>query len=249
MDSQEATTFTLVLIVFVTLGIIITYFIIAILRQHRRTSKLQQAVVLAELTAIEKERARIAADLHDDVSPLLSVVKFQVDSVETVSDEDAGQLVQASNYIDDILHRIREISIDLMPSSLLQKGLFVAIHEFIDKVSEATGMTILFHYEDGLQIPQEQYANIYRIVQEVVQNSRKHARADKIEMLMEMKGNTLHLLIRDNGTGFDYEKISRTGQGIGLRSLNNRAEAFGGSMTVQSEAENGTALLFRIPLS
>lgn len=249
MDTQEAKTFTLVLIICITLGTIIAYFIFSIIRQNSRTRKLQKSVVLAELTAMEKERARIATDLHDDVSPLLSVVKFQVDSVETASPDEAEQLQQASRYIDDILHRVREISNNLMPSSLLQKGLTIAIREYISRVEEGSGMRISLTYDENLQLREELYANIYRIVQEVIHNCRKHAKAQEMIVKLEKHGALLHIFIRDNGIGFNAKEILRHSHGIGLQSLNNRAKVLGGTMVVESEAGNGTAFLFKIPLN
>lgn len=248
MDSQEARTYALILIVCLTLGIIIIYFIVSILRQQRRTLRIQRSVVLAELTAIEKERARIATDLHDDISPVLSVVKFQVDNTGTISSEDEEQLLSASKYIDEVLARLREISSNLMPSSLLRKGLPAAISEYIRKVEETGKLKVHFAYDDQLCIPVEYYANIYRIVQEVVHNIVKHARATAVTIRIAKSGKAATVFIRDNGQGFNYDVALTSSSGLGLRSLKNRAEVMDGRVVVQSEPGRGTAFLFTIPL-
>lgn len=249
MDPQEERIYTAILIVSLTLGIIIAYFFISIIRKQKRNLELQRSLVLKELTAIENERARIAKDLHDDISPMLSVVKFQVESVESASKEDAEELKTASTYIDDMLNRIREISNNLMPSSLLRKGLAVAVSEFVNKVKEATSMDIKFLYPAQLLLPEEMNANVYRIIQEVIHNCRKHAKATKMEIVLEEKNNVLNILIRDNGKGFDHKKVLTEGRGIGLSSIRNRAEVMRGTMTIESFPGKGSSFEFKIPLT
>lgn len=249
MDPKEGKIFTLVLIIGLTLGVIIAYFFITLARHNRRTKKLQRSLMLAELAAMEKERARIATDLHDEVSPILSVVKFQVDSVEAVSAEDRTQLQQASGFVDDMLQRIREISNNLMPSSLLKKGLVAALEEYFDKVEEATGLMIHFTCGVPLLLKEEVCVNIYRIIQEVIHNCQKHAKATEVFVTLEKQGVQLLILIRDNGIGFNLHKVAASSTGIGLRSIRNRAKILGGSMRLESEIGRGTAFLFRIPIT
>src|ERR1051325_216225 len=129
MDSQEARIYTVILIISVTLGFIIAYFIVSIIRQQRRNMRLQKANILAEIAAMEKERMRIAADLHDDLGPILSVIQFQVDNVEGVQGEEKQQLIEASRHVDSLIGRVREIANNLMPSALHRKGLMTAIEE------------------------------------------------------------------------------------------------------------------------
>ncbi|HUC82469.1 MAG TPA: ATP-binding protein [Flavisolibacter sp.] len=248
MDPQETRTFALILIVCFTLGIIIIYFIVSIIRQQRRTLNIQKSVVLTELTAIERERARIATDLHDDISPVLSVIKFQIDNTVAATTADGQQLQAASQYIDEVLSRVREISSNLMPSSLLRKGLHVAIEEYLRKVEESGLVTINFSYDESLVIPEAYYANIFRIVQEVVYNVLKHAKATSVAVKVSQQKRKLVILVQDNGIGFDYSNTLAKGDGFGLQSLKNRTEAMDGRMVVQSKVAVGSAFLFTIPL-
>jgi two-component system, NarL family, sensor kinase len=247
MDSKETKAFTLLLIVFVTLGVIISYFILSIVRQHRRNLKLQQAMFQSELKAMERERERIAADLHDEISPLLAVVKFQVDSVEGVQGEEAEHLRQASLYVDDVLHRIREISNNLMPASLLKKGLRTVLWQYMKKVEKTTGLSIHFECADDPLLSQELCVNVYRILQEIIHNTVKHAGASTVWVRLTVREKMLHLYTRDNGRGFDYPTINTRSAGIGLHSLKNRAESLGGRMQVESAPGSGTAFLFTLP--
>jgi signal transduction histidine kinase len=248
MDSQEARIYTVVLIISVTLGVIIAYFIISIIRQQRRNLELQKASILAELSAMEKERARIAADLHDDLGPVLSVIKFQVDNVEDVKGEEKEQLAEASQHLDGLISRMREIANNLMPSALHRKGLITAIDEFISKASEAGKLQIHFRYPENLHLPEEISINIYRAIQEVVHNCMKHAKASELQIIMGEKNGALTILCRDNGKGFDYLRLSKESSGIGLKSLKNRTEMIGGTLQVESKEGKGSAFLFEIPI-
>ena len=248
MDTQETRIYAAVLITSVTLGIIIAYFIISIIKQQRRNLELQKASILAELSAMEKERARIAADLHDDLGPILSVIKFQVDHVEGVRGEEKEQLGQASHYLDGLINRMREIANNLMPTALHRKGLVIAVEEFISKARETGNLKIDFSYPESLQLPEETSINIYRAIQEVVHNCIKHAKASELQILIRKKNGLLTILCRDNGKGFDYPKLAKESIGIGLKSLKNRTEMMGGTLEVESKGGKGTAFLFEIPV-
>jgi len=248
MDTQEARIYTVVLIISVTIGIIIAYFIISIIRQQRRNQQLQKISMLAEISAMEKERARIAADLHDDLGPILSVIQFQIDSVETVQGEEKEQLAEASRHLDGLITKLREIANNLMPTSLHRKGLVVAVEEFISKAAGTANLKISFTYNQDPHLPNETSINIYRAIQEVVHNCIKHSKASKLEILMEMKNGSLTVLCRDDGRGFDYAGVLKDSTGIGLKSLRNRTEMMGGTLEIQSKDGKGTAFLFEIPV-
>src|SRR5436853_883012 len=134
MDAREARIYIAVIITVVVLGIIIIYFAISIIRQQKRNAALQKASTLAEISAMEKERARIAADLHDDLGPILSVIKFEIEAVENIPDEERSQLQKASLQLDSLIERLREIANNLMPAALQRKGLVTAFKEFVTKV-------------------------------------------------------------------------------------------------------------------
>src|SRR4051812_32031607 len=117
MDAKETSFYTAVLIVSIVLGVIITYFIIAIIRQHRRSLNLYKKSIYTEITTLEKERTRMAADLHDEVGPVLSAVKLRLNSLDISNPEDQGEVQKTNEQIDRLLSRMREISFDLMPNS------------------------------------------------------------------------------------------------------------------------------------
>jgi two-component system NarL family sensor kinase len=249
MDTQEARIYITIIITCLLLGTIIIYFTISVIRQQRRNLELQKANALAEISAMEKERARIATDLHDDLGPVLSVVKFRVDHATSSDEDEKEELVKASEQLDELIARMREVANNLMPSALHRKGLISAVEEFTRNVSDSSGLGITFTTGEELNVTEEKSINIYRVIQEVVHNCMKHAKASRLEIIFEEKNGFLKILCRDNGIGFDYSGTAGQGTGIGLRSIKNRTEIMGGNMTVESKPGKGTAFLFEIPIT
>ena len=248
MYPPETTILTAIVIASVILGIIISFFVLSIVQQQKRTHKLQQAKILAEISAMEKERERIAADLHDDIGPILSVVKLHIEDVHTSDKEEKEQLKTAGAYIDDLATRLREIASDLMPHALLRKGLRTALVELKERVEHSSGLEIAFVCPDTAFLSQQLSIQVFRIVQELLHNSLRHARATRLKIDIAVRGKKLVVFYQDNGIGFDYALMQEQGTGIGLRSLKNRAELMGGSFKVESRVSKGSAFLFEFPL-
>ena len=248
MGPQETNIFNAIIITAAVLGVIISYFIISIIRQQRRNLELHRLNILAEVTTLEKERTRIAADLHDELGPLLSAIKFKINSVDTVDEEDQYQLEKASTHIDDLITRLREIAGNLMPSALLRKGLVTALHEFFNNIARSS-LDIIFNAAPMPELAQEKSINLYRIVQEVTHNTIKHAKATQLIVDLSVKNNTIVLMTSDNGIGFDYAGKTKENSGLGLRNLKSRAEIMGGTVSIKSKPLKGTSYLFEIPVN
>lgn len=248
MDPKEARIYFAVIAAVLVIGVIIVYFAVSVIRQQRRNLELQKANALAEITAMEKERARIAGDLHDDVGPVLSTVKFRLDYAASIETEAKEELIIASKQLDDLSERMREVANNLMPSALLRKGLIGAVREFVDNAAKSSGTTIDLTTGDDVDISEDKGVNIYRIIQEIVHNCLKHANATKIEIRLAKQDNDIEIFCRDNGAGFDYPRLYSASKGMGLRSISNRTEIMGGKLKVESKQGKGTAFLFTIPI-
>src|SRR6478752_9442543 len=106
MDPQEKELYQSILIVVGVVGIILLYFIITIIRYQRRSLRLHKEKIQAEIDTLEKERTRIASDLHDELGPLLSAVKLQINSIDAVNDTDALTIMKSSTHIDSIISKL-----------------------------------------------------------------------------------------------------------------------------------------------
>jgi len=248
MDAQQTTLFTAILITTFFVGGILIYFIIILIRQQRRNARLYRSKILAEITTLENERARIANDLHDELGPLLSAIKFKLSSIEINNADDEIQMEESSKHLNDIIIRMREISNNLMPSSLLRKGLVVALDEFVRKMPASTGLQINFKHSNIPELGKEKTINTYRIVQEIVHNTIKHADASLLNIELKMENGKMILLTQDNGKGFDYAFATKENTGLGLRSLLSRTDIMNGNLYIESNKGEGAKYSIEIPV-
>jgi len=246
MDETEKSFYLTVLIICAVLGIIIAYFIISIIRQQRRSLRLHKQSIYTEITTLEKERTRMAADLHDEVGPVLSAVKLKLNSLDLHNPDDIVEVERTNQQIDNLLRRMREISFDLMPQTLTRKGLTAAIAEFIEYCSRSTNLAIHFQQEP-IRFTQLQAINLYRIIQEIIHNTIKHANATELHISLRKEKNNVVLSTQDNGVGFHHESRWDEAKGQGLRNLLNRSEIIGGKMYIESKKGKGTTFTFEIP--
>lgn len=248
MDAKETSFYTAILIVCAVLGVIITYFIVSIIRQQRRTVKLYKQSLYTEITTLERERTRMAADLHDEVGPILSAVKLRINSLDIHNKSDEEEVKKTNEQIDNLLKRMREISFDLMPTSLTRKGLPAALNEFIEYCSKSSQLKINFQFTD-LELTQTQAINLYRIVQEIIHNTIKHAGASELLIELRRESDKIILATRDDGKGFNYEDKSKEAKGLGLQNLLRRTEIIGGKMFFESKKGKGTTYIFEVPIA
>lgn len=248
MDTSEAKLYDSILIVVAVVGIILLYYIFTIIRYQRRSLRMHKEKIRAEIDTLEKERTRIASDLHDELGPLLSAVKLQINSLDTEMPGDQEIINKSSTHIDSIIRKLREISNNLMPNTLVRKGLKRAIEEFVDNNQQIYGLQVKFVCEQELQLDQHKEVNIYRIIQEVLHNTVKHAEATLLIIKIVIEENRLLLMTADNGKGFNYFAKAKDNPGLGLRNLQSRAEVMGGELSCQSEPGKGTMYTFEIPV-
>lgn len=249
MDASETTIYTAFLIAAVTIGSILGYFLFYMVKLHGRYRRLHQSRSETQLRLVEKERTRMAADLHDELGPILSAAKFRINEVDPPSPDDQLLLQQASDHINEIIIRIRQISNNLMPNTLLRKGPVPAIEEFIQAISTA-GFSLnigLYPYKVP-SFSQEQAIHIYRMLQEVIHNTLKHAAASRLKIQLYTRSQLLVIICEDDGKGFLAKKMAKEKNGLGLQNLLLRTEMLGGDMFLYTRPGAGTKIIFEIPL-
>jgi len=248
MDPNQTKIYTAILIAAGVLGIILVYFVINIIRQQRKHLGFQKEKLQAEITTLENERRRIASDLHDDLGPLLSAVKLQINSVEVPDTEDQELIERSSIYIDNILSRIREISNNLMPQALARKGLVIALQEFIDNLTLGHPFDIRFSSVGDVSLAGDREIHLYRIILEVIHNALKHSQASTLDLHIKNENNSLIVDIADNGSGFEYNIVNKTGVGLGLKNIQSRVEMLKGDLYIDTQPGEGTKYRIAIPL-
>ena len=227
------------------LAIIITFFIITMLRHHRRYVKLQKERMLNEIASLENERKRMAYDLHDGLGPMLSAIKLNINSIETNTDEDTAIIQKASNHIDDAIKNMRSISYNLLPVTLERKGLFEALREFIEYSSAKSKLPIQLFLKHQVEVPKEKEIHIFRILQEIIHNSIKHAQAKNLYIGFGYEEERIVIFAKDDGIGFDVAKIKETSGGLGLKSIESRADILNCLVLIESSQGKGTTWFFK----
>jgi signal transduction histidine kinase len=180
---------------------------------------------------------------------MLSTIRVSLSTMmrqETVNTQNMGE---AKQMLDDTIDSVRRISRDLMPATLEKFGLSYALKEMCEQYTTVSGIKIKF-FESGnvLAVNKNKEVMIFRIIQEFINNSIKHAKAKSITTSLQWS-NELLVSITDDGVGFDLEQIKKSGRGIGLFTMENRASMLGATLAITSTIEHGTKALVRIPLA
>ncbi len=249
MDTPEENIYVSVVIACITIGVVIVYFIISILRHQKRIHELNRVKMLREFSILEGERLRISADLHDELGPLLSAIKLHINTIHTPRPQEELTIKKASKHIDEVVQTIREIAYNMMPGTLIHQGLYAAISEYIEKTMQLHQLNIKLSILDKIKLNKDSQINIYRIVQECVHNAVKHANATIMIIEINIVRNMFVLRVSDDGIGFDIDKTSQSVKGNGLRNLRSRAELFQGNFHMQSKPGEGVQYIFEIPVT
>jgi len=220
----------------------------------QREQEVQQILAESKLTHLnaviqgqESERTRIAKDLHDGLGGLLSTVKIHFLTVQQEI-ESINKLLtfkKATHMLDDACEEVRRIAHNMMPDALDQLGLSAVILDLSQALEEKGYVvhTQLLNVEDRL--PEELEINLYRIIQELVNNIIKYAEATQIIIQLSRDGDKIFLTVEDNGRGFDpITKYS----GIGLQNIRSRVDFLSGEIDISSQPGDGTSVFISLPL-
>lgn len=248
MDTQEARIVVAVAIATFLVSLIVILLLVFLFIKHRKNLLLQQKVFMSEIASLEFERARIAADLHDDLGPLLAAIKFRLGLLSSSSTQDQEEIKLSLEHLDEAIQRLRKISNNLLPTVLERKGLEDAIHELINHTMRLTNLSIEFEYDSIPVFSKEYEVHIYRIIQEGLSNCLKHAEATKMRITFSNKDRKVNLQLIDNGKGLPKHTSIEAIVGRGLIGFKNRASIMGGQLFIHTDPKKGTILEFEIPI-
>ena len=248
MHTKETSIYYAFCIAAFVIGNIILYFIISMYRQHVKHRQLYKANIEDIINAREKERERIAADLHDDLGPILSAVKLKLLAINEEACNQYQLISDSLNFTDALANRIRFIANDLMPDALLNNGLVSAVEDFILHLTATGKLKIIFDHRNIPAIPQTIAIHTYRMIQEIILNTLRHANATQITIDLSCNSSTLIINTADDGLGFNYENHGNKKPGMGLGNIQNRTDMLCGKMFVNSKPGKGTQYRIEIPL-
>lgn len=213
----------------------------------------QEAATKAVLEAEERERKRIASDLHDGVGQILSAVKMNLSSLtDKVTDDVTTQILMQKTMalVDESCKEVRHVSHNMMPNALLKTGLSNAVKEFIDKIDHHQLQVNL--YTEGLQNGLTTHVEtiLYRVLQEIVNNVIKHAQANQLDISIIKDAEGVSCTIEDNGCGFDYTAMQlHNKKGMGLQNIQGRIQYLKGTVEWDAAIGRGTVVAIYVPLN
>ncbi|WP_158638361.1 sensor histidine kinase [Panacibacter ginsenosidivorans] len=246
MFSQEATIYITILLAFCVFAGVVGFFVMTLFKYQKRINKLQDAQIRADVLMLEQERSRMASELHDEFGAYVSVIKYKLQSLELKENDDLLLISEAEAIIDEMMLKIRQLSYDLMPMLLETKGLRSSLDEFINLLKQGKKFTVHYVYE-LTHVEKEKTIHFFRIIQEALSNSVKHAKATEIKVMMYESKHAQYIEVYDNGKGFDKQAISRRQKGLGLLNIQARTQLLKGKMFLETAPEQGTHYTIEIP--
>ncbi len=209
----------------------------------------QKEITRATIKAQEKERLELGRELHDNVNQILSSSKLFIENAVHNPDKQEEMLNRSKNLINSCIEELRKLSRFLTPPTLGDLTLRESIEEIVDEYNQIDGKKTVEHmisHLDEDKLSDDLKISLYRIIQEQLNNIRKHARASKVYIRLRHGNNKIALDIEDNGCGFD---INAKRKGLGITNIINRAETFNGGVQIISSPGRGCSIYINFQLS
>jgi PAS domain S-box-containing protein len=211
--------------------------------------KTDNLILRAIIDTQEKERQRLAKDLHDSLTQQLHAIKLYISTTGTlIKNQNQKIMLQKSKEaLTEVIVDMRNICFNLMPNTLREFGLINAIREFCKQ--SLYDKQIHFTIEANKKLPEltrELKIDIYRVVQEFITNSVKHGKASKISIKFKYNKHVMNIALHDNGIGFNQTK---PGKGMGLQNAQSRVKSHNGKLNIESSIGKGTSYAITIPLN
>ncbi len=222
---------------------------------QEKLSNLTQKRNFEDLKALmageEKERARIARELHDGIGAELATVRMRFDRLQAhqVVESNRNEYNQALKQMADVSSELHRIAQNLMPELLIKFGLSTAISEFVSGVNAVSDLKIklvIIGLNERLS-PEFELA-IYRIIQELISNVLKHSKATEVIVQISQRENALSITVEDNGKGFDTSNADQR-FGLGLDNLSQRVRLYNGKLNIESNPQSGTSVFIEYDLN
>ncbi len=220
------------------------------LLQQQRISELETQQHLAATEAVlkgeEQERSRLAKDLHDGLGGMLSGIKFSFATMKgnlVLTPENQQAFERSMDMLDSSIREMRRVAHNMMPEALVRFGLDTALNDFCNDINQSGALNINYQAIglEGTLIDQTTAITLYRIVQELINNTMKHAKATSAIVQLTRSQGQLSLTVEDNGKGFDTD-ILKENKGNGWVNIQNRVEFLKGKLDITSKEGEGTSV-------
>ncbi|WP_440999744.1 PAS domain S-box protein [Fodinibius sp. SL11] len=213
--------------------------------------QMQEKIIQSLIEGEDRERKRIAHELHDGLGQYLVAASMNLQSakadIEELSNKRQNQFKTGLSLLKSALSETRSIAHNLMPKAIADYGLTAALENLVNNFKKSTDIEFsLTHNCDQLKLNNQTEINIYRIFQEIITNAIRHAECTKIDIRLQLKDDSLTLIIKDNGIGAKLDEQDEE-TGLGLRSIKTRVRSLKGSLDIHSEPGKGMKTCITIP--
>jgi len=200
----------------------------------------------------ENERRHIARELHDEAGQALISLRYGLRLLEKEIGEGgstSGRVTELVRTTDTVIDGLHRLAADLRPASLDHLGLEAALRQYVRSIGSKFGLVVRFKARGmtSQRLPSAVETGLYRVVQEAMTNVVRHAQATRVDVLAEREGERVLVMVEDDGIGFDPE-ATRRGEQLGLLGLQERAEALGGTLILESAPGAGATVVVEVPI-
>lgn len=217
-------------------------------QQHIEKLETQQQLAATEavLKGEEQERTRLAKDLHDGLGGMLSGIKYSFTTMKgnlVMTPENHLAFERSMDMLDSSIREMRRVAHNMMPEALVRFGMDTALSDFCNDINQSGALKINYQSIglEGVSIDQTVAITLYRIIQELINNTMKHANATSAIVQVTKSNGQLAVTVEDDGIGFDTS-ILKNNQGIGWANIQNRVDFLKGKLDVRSKAGEGTSV-------
>lgn len=209
----------------------------------------QKDLLNASIQVQEAERKRIATDLHDGIGSQLSAIRLYMHQLkpETPIEVYTELKEESIQMIDSSIEQIRKITYNLLPTSLDRFGILQALEDLCKRIEKLNHLEIIFDYNEAYQFTKQQDLALYRIFQELINNTLKHAQASRVNIQFYFSPTHIKISYDDNGKGLPEIKEIKPVSGLGLKSIESRVNLLNGKMSIQSKKGNGFQFDLTVP--
>lgn len=196
----------------------------------------------------EAERKRIAADLHDDIGSLLSATKLYIHQLSPEQTASHHQTLkkETTELLDSAINQVRSISHNLFPPNLEHIGFLQTVQNFCQRIQKINDIQLNFSHDNITRLTKQQELALYRILQELVNNTLKHAQATQINLSYKVLPAGLTMFYQDNGIGYSINANDNKSKGIGTKSIESRANAINANFQFESTLGQGMSFTLTI---
>ena len=250
----QALVYSIIFLVLLTIGLILFFHYsrqkIVQKELEKAALKLenQQKILQTSIDIQERERKRIAQDLHDAISSKLNIVSLSTNVLlvdKTISEKQQKALKQILDITAKTLESSRKIAHNLLPPILEKFGLKAALNELFEDCSKHTKIIdIEYEIEELSRLTKTNQLHVFRIIQELISNSIKHSKATELVIYMEQNTTGFVLRYQDNGIGFNVKKVKEK-SGIGLQNIKSRVNILNGKLKIESTPNRGSQFIIR----